>query len=310
MQNICGVDISRSWLDAWVAPDHHQRFANTPEGVEALAAFCREHEAGLVAMEASGGYERPAFLALWKLGQPCAIASPAAVRHFARAMGYLEKTDRIDAQIIAGFAVAKHMKPTPPPSTDQQRLTATTARLRQLTADLSIQKQRLHTAHDPLARESLNQTIAFFNGQIETIARAIAELIDADPLWTALDRTIRSIKGLSDRTVAILLAELPEIGTLSNKAIAKLVGLAPIANDSGARNGQRSIRGGRAPVRSILFLVANVARRFDHRLQDFCNRLLEKGKPKMVVRIALARKVLVWLNARTRQTREEISISH
>lgn len=306
MQIICGVDVSRAWLDAWVAPEAYQRFANSPDGVEALAGFCREHDVELVVMEASGGFEQAAYLALWQQAQPCAVTNPAAVRHFAKAMGYLEKTDRIDARIIAGYAQAKRLGPTPPPSLDQQKLTALAARLRQVTADLSVQKQRLHFTRDEQALASLREAIAFFKEQAKALAAEIAALVESDPLWTALDRTLRSVKCVADRTVAVILADLPEIGTISNKAIAKLVGLAPIANDSGKRTGKRPIRGGRDAVRSILFLVADLARRYDPSLADFRQRLLDQGKPKMVVRIALARKLLVRLNAKARDARAQI----
>jgi transposase len=307
MQIICGVDVAKAWLDAWIAPEHARRFANTPEGVKALHAFCRRHEAGLVVMEASGGVEQAAFLTLWKLGQPCAIANPRAVRSFADAMGYLEKTDRIDAAMIAGYAEAKRLIATPPPSDDQRRLTALAARLRQVTADLSVRKQRLHSTGEPTALASLKQAIAFFNQQARALAADIAALVSADPLWAALDKTIRSIKGLSDRTVAVLLADLPEIGTLSNRAIAKLAGLAPLANDSGKRSGRRSIRGGRTAVRSILYLVADIARKYDPDLAAFRDRLIAQGKEKMVVCIALARKLLVRLNAKARETRAALA---
>jgi transposase len=307
MQIICGVDVSRAWLDAFVAPDQYQRFANSPDGVTALAGFCREHDVELVVMEASGGFEQPAFLALWQQGQPCAIANPGSVRHFAKAMGYLEKTDRIDASTIAGYAEAKRLKPTPPPSRDQQKLTALAARLRQVTGDLSVQKQRLHFTRDEQVLVSLREAIAFFTRQAKALAAEIAALVETDPLWTALDRTFRSVKCVADRTVAVILADLPEIGTVSNKAIAKLVGLAPIANDSGKRTGKRPIRGGRDTVRTILFLVADLARRYDPSLADFRKRLLDQGKPKMVVRIALARKLLVRLNAKARETRMQIA---
>ena len=161
MQRICGVDACKAWLDAWLA-SHFKRFANTPEGVEELFAFCREHDAELVVMEGSGGVEQAAYLALWKLGQPCAIANARAVRSFADAMGYLEKTDRIDAEMIAGYAAAKKLVAMLPPSDDQRRLTALAARLRQISADLSVQKQRLHSTVDPTALASLKQAVAFF----------------------------------------------------------------------------------------------------------------------------------------------------
>ena len=182
-------------------------------------------------------------------------------------------------------------------------LSALATRLRQVTGDLSVQKQRLHSTRDPGALASLREAIAFFTAQAKALAGEIASLVEHDPVWAALDRTFRSVKGVAGRTVAVLLAELPEIGTLSNKAVAKLAGLAPIANDSGKRSGPRSIRGGRSAVRSILFLVADVARKYDPSLTEFRQRLLNQGKPKMVVRIALARKLLVRLNAKARETR-------
>jgi transposase len=304
MQTICGVDISKDWLDVFASSTGaFGRMPNTPDGIEALAAFYHEAGAGLVVMEASGGYEQPAFLGLWAQQIPCAIVNALAVRHFAKAMGSLEKTDRIDAAIIARYALARRIVPTPPRSEDQRQLASLNARMRQITSDFTVNKQRRASTRDAAGRASIAEVIALLTRQHKSISQEIAALIDTDPLAQALDRSLRSVKGVSDRTVATLLADLPEIGTLSGKAIAKLVGLAPIANNSGKREGRHSIRGGRASVRSILYLVADVARRFDQSLTDMRNRLLAQGKPKMVVRIALARKLLVRLNAKARDTR-------
>lgn len=306
MHIICGVDVSKAWLDAFVAGEH-RRFANSEQGCRELAQLCREQAVELVVMEASGGLERPAFLMLWKLGQATAIANARSVRRFAEAMGALEKTDRIDAQMIARFAQAKRMLPTPPPSPDQQRLSALATRLRQVTLDLGNQKRRLHSARDATARASLIEAVAFFTAQARQLADQIAALVQADPLWSALDRTIRSVKGAAGRTVAYLLAELPEIGTLSNRAISKLAGLAPLPDDSGERHGKRSIRGGRAGIRSLLVLIADIVRKFDKSLADFRQRLIDKGLSKMQVRVALARKLLVRLNAKARDTRAALA---
>lgn len=303
MDTICGVDVSKAWLDGWIEPGGYRRFANDEGGIAELAGWATGHGTGLVVMEASGGIEQAAFLTLWRIGLPCALTNPRAVRRFAEAMGKLEKTDRIDAEVIARHAAARRIQPTQPASQEQQRLSALATRLRQVTGDLSVQKQRLHSTRDPGALASLREAIAFFTAQAKALAGEIASLVEHDPVWAALDRSFRSVKGVAGRTVAVLLAELPEIGTLSNKAVAKLAGLAPIANDSGKRSGPRSIRGGRSAVRSILFLVADVARKYDPSLTEFRQRLLDQGKPKMVVRIALARKLLVRLNAKARETR-------
>lgn len=306
MQMICGVDVSKKWLDAWVN-GCYRRFANSAQGAGELGALCREQGAELVVMEASGGIEQPAFLALWHEGQPCAVVNARQVRKFAEAMGALEKTDRLDAQMIARFAQARRIVPTLPPSADQQRLTALARRLRQVTEDLADQKRRLHSTRDELAVASLKEAIAFFTRQARELTEAIGRMIEADPLWIALDRTIRSVKGLANRTVAYMLAELPEIGLLANRPITKLVGLAPLPDDSGERHGRRSIRGGRAGIRSLLVLVADIARKYDPSLADFRQRLLDKGLSKMQVRVALARKLLVRLNAKARETRAELA---
>lgn len=306
-KTICGVDVSKAKLDVCIEPGHRlASFNNDTAGITELAAFCREHAVALVVMEASGGYERRAFLDLWAQGISCALTNPRSVRRYAEAMGILEKTDRIDASVIARFTHAKDLAPTPLPSQAQQRLKALVARLRQVTDDLTVQKQRRASMFDNTEMQaSVDEVIALLKRQSRTLEGEIASMIDDDPLWAKLAETWREVKGVAGRTVARLHAELPEIGTLSNKAIAKLAGLAPIANDSGKRKGKRPTRGGRAGVRSILFLVAAIAARYDQNLREFRDRLLKAGKEKMVVRIAIARKLLVILNAKARDARAQ-----
>jgi transposase len=306
-KTICGVDVSKARLDVCIEPGHRfASFNNDTAGIIELAAFCREHAAELVVMEASGGYERRAFLELWGHGISCALTNPRSVRRYAEAMGILEKTDRIDASVIARFADAKKLAPTSLPSQAQQRLKALVARLSQVTDDLTVQKQRRASLLDNAEMQaSIDEVIALLKRQSRSLEGEIASMIDDDPLWAKLAETWREVKGVAGRTVARLHAELPEIGTLSNKAIAKLAGLAPIANDSGKRKGKRPTRGGRAGVRSILFLVAAIAARYDQNLREFRDRLLKAGKEKMVVRIALARKLLVMLNAKARDARAQ-----
>jgi transposase len=305
MKIICGVDISKAGLDACIEPGSIRgSFDNDGAGIAALVAFCRKHQAELVVMEATGGYERKAFLLLWAQGLPCAVTNVRNVRQYAEAMGVLEKTDRIDASIIARFARAKDLQPTPLPSAAQLRLKALVARLRQVTDDLTVQKQRRSSLLDNAEMlASIDEVIVLLKRQSRTLEGEIASMIDDDPLWAHLAQAWRSVKGVAGRTVARLMADLPEIGTYSNKAIAKLVGVAPIANDSGKRKGKRPVRGGRSSVRSILFLVAEIASRYDQSLGAFRARLVAAGKEKMVIRIALARKLLVRLNAKARDAR-------
>lgn len=305
---ICGVDVSKDWLDAHVEPDGSaRRFGNDAAGIAALAEFCRTGGAELVVMEASGSYERLPFLLLWEQGQPCAIVNARNVRRFAEAMGFLEKTDRIDAAMIARFGVVGQVRPTPVPSAAQMRLRALVARRSQVSHDLTVNKQRRSSAADAETIASLDEVMALLKRQQRRLEGEIASLIDDDPLWAKLAEAFRSLKGVADRTVARLMAELPEIGTLSNKAIAKLTGLAPIANDSGRRTGKRPVRGGRAGPRSILFIVAAIAAKYDPHLNAFAQRLQAAGKPKMLIRIALARKLLVILNAKARDARAEFA---
>jgi transposase len=307
MKIICGVDVSKATLDICIEPGSIcGSFKNTAAGIGALAAFCRQHRVELVVMEATGGFERRAFLLLWEEGLPCAVTNARHVRLYAEAMGVLEKTDRIDARMITRFARHKGLQPMPVPSQAQQRIKALVARLRQVTDDLTVQKQRRSSLLDNAEMlASLDEVIALLKRQSRSLEGEIASMIDDDPLWSQLSETWRSVKGVAGRTVARLMAELPEIGTYSNRAIAKLVGVAPIANDSGKRIGKRPVRGGRSSVRSILFLVAEIAARYDQSLGAFRDRLRAKGKEKMVIRIALARKLLVRLNAKARDTRAQ-----
>jgi len=275
----------------------------TPQGVAQLARFCIGHGVELVVMEATGGYERLAFSLLWEAGVPCAIANPRQVRRFAEAMGFLEKTDRIDAGVIAEYGRVKRLVAQSPASAEQQRLRALVGRLRQLTAQKVSQTNQRRLVQDADVLASFDEVLQTIRRQIRGFEAKIAELLSSDPLWLELDAAFREIKGVADRSVANLLAELPEIGTLSGKAIAKLVGVAPIARDSGKRSGKRYIRGGRSQVRSLLFVIASVVRRHNDDFAEFHRRLIAAGKPKIVVRIALARKLLVQLNAKARDAR-------
>lgn len=308
-QSVCGVDVASDHLDARIGPQGAElRVANTAAGIAELAGFCRAHQVALVVMEATGGYERLAFGLLWADGLACAVVNPRAVRRFAEAMGRLEKTDRIDAGMIAHYAAVKQTAPCTPADADQHRLRALAGRIRQLTAFKVAQRAQRAKTDVPDVLVGINELLAVIERQIAELAKELRAVIDADPIWAALDQAFREIKGVSDRTVATLLAEFPEIGTLSNKAASKLAGLAPLAKDSGKRAGRRTVRGGRASVRSILFVVAGVVARHDPDFAETHRRLTAQGKPKMVVRIALARKLLVRLNAKARDARQNLAV--
>ncbi|HJS84061.1 MAG TPA: IS110 family transposase [Acetobacteraceae bacterium] len=308
-KTICGVDVSSTALDARIGHDDGpwKRFDRTHGGIAGLVAFCRDHAVDLVVMEATGGYERLPFGLLWAAAIPTALINPRAVRRFAEAMGLLEKTDRIDAGAIAWYAEVKRLQAHPPASATQARLTALVTRLRQLTELRVTQLNQRRLADDAEVLASLEAVIALLTREIRAFETRIAALIGADPLWRTLDAQFRTIKGVAGRTVARLMAELPEIGTLSGKAIGKLAGLAPIARDSGAFSGKRPVRGGREGVRSILFIVAEGVRRYDPDFMAFHRRLSDAGKPPKVVRTALAHKLLTRLNAKARDVRKELA---
>jgi transposase len=309
---ICGVDIASKSVEARIGQQGAAgSFANDAEGIAALSDFCRAHQVDLVAMEATGGYEQQAFAQLSGQGLAVAILNPRAVRQFAQSMRSLEKTDRIDAGMIAWYAEVKKSQPVCVAPENQQHLRALVTRLRQLTDVRSMQLNQQRLVTDRKVQASFKKLLALLGRQIGELEQSIAVLLAKDPLWRKLDQAFRTIKGVADRTVARLMAEMPEIGTLSNKTISKLAGLAPLANDSGKHQGKRAVRGGRAAVREILFIVASVVGRHEPDFVAFRERLRAAGKPPKVVRIALAHKLLVRLNAKAKQVRQAMaSIEH
>jgi transposase len=257
-------------------------------------------------MEATGGYEQQALAQLSEQGLPVAILNPRAVRQFAQSMGSLEKTDRIDSGMIAWYAEVKKSRPVCMAPESQQHLRALVTRLRQLTEMRAVQLNQQRLVTDRAVQASFKELLAMLTSQIRELEEGIAALLEKDPLWHELDQAFRTIKGVADRTVARLMAEMPEIGTLSNKTVSKLAGVAPLANDSGQHQGKRAVRGGRAPVREILFIVASVVGRHEPDFIAFQQRLRAAGKPPKVVRIALAHKLLVRLNAKAREVRQRL----
>ena len=299
------MDIASKSLEARIGQQGAaSSFANDAEGINALGDFCRAHQAELVAMEATGGYEQQAFAQLSGQGLAVAILNPRAVRQFAQSMGSLEKTDRIDAGMIAWYAEVKKSQPACLAPENQQHLRALVTRLRQLTDVRSAQLNQQRLVTDRKVQASFKKLLTLLARQIGELEQSIAVLLEKDPLWRELDQAFRTIKGVADRTVARLMAEMPEIGTLSNKTISKLAGVAPLANDSGKHQGKRVVRGGRAAVREILFMVASVVGRHEPDFIAFRERLRAAGKPPKVVRIALAHKLLVRLNAKAREVRQ------
>lgn len=307
-KTLCGVDVSSQVLDAKVWPNGPElQVKATPEGIAELAAWCLDHGVELAVLEATGGYERLAFRLLWAHGVAAAVVNPRQVRRFAEAMGFLEKTDRIDAGVIGWYAEVKGIGPETPPPAGQEALSAAVTRLGQLTALKVAQEHQRRLVEDPFVLATFEAILTTVRAEIRKAEDRIAELLKTDPLWRELDRTFRQTKGVADRTVARLLAEMPEIGTLTGKECGKLAGLAPLANDSGKHAGRRRVRGGRSGVRGLLYVIASVVARHEPDYIAFRQRLLDAGKPRKLVRIAVARKLLVRLNAQARDVRAALA---
>lgn len=254
-------------------------------------------------MEASGGLERDLACALQAAGFAVAVVNPRQARDFARAMGYLAKTDRIDAHALAVLAqvLARHPERDKfvkaLPTAEQQALQALVARRRQLVTMLVAERQRLATSHKA-ARASIEALMKAIRQQLDTVEAQLASHIDAH--HAALAHQLASVRGIGPATIATLIADVPELGALSRREIAALIGLAPFNRDSGQMRGKRTIFGGRADVRRALYMATLAAIRFNRVIRQFYDRLVAAGKPKKVAIVACMRKLLTILNAMVR----------
>jgi len=295
-----GLDVAKATLDVALRPSGETwSVANDEAGVTSLVERLRACGPTLIVCEATGGFERAAVAALAAAGLPVVVANPRQVRDFARATGQLAKTDRIDAGILALFAERVRPSPRPLPDATAQLLDAVLTRRRQLLEMLTAEKNRLGFAPKPLHR-GIQAHIRWLERQLDDVTKELAALIEASPVWRAKDDLLQSVPGVGPIVSSTLLGELPELGTLSHKQIAALVGVAPLARDSGTLRGKRMVWGGRASVRTALFMAAMCGRRWNPALKVFYDRLKTAGKPTKVALIACARKLLTILNAMVR----------
>lgn len=302
-----GVDVAKERLDVAIRPSGESwSDANDEAGVAALLARLRPLHPALIVCEATGGFERLAIGTLAAAGLPVVVANPRQVRDFARATGQLAKTDQLDAGILALFAERVRPTPRPLPDAAAQLLDAVLTRRRQLLEMLTAEKNRLGFAPKPLHR-GIQAHIRWLEGQLDDVTTELAALIEASPVWRAKDDLLQSVPGVGPIVSYTLLGELPELGTLSHKQIAALAGVAPLARDSGTLRGKRMVWGGRASVRTALFMSAMCGRRWNPALKVFYDRLIAAGKPKKVALIACARKLLTILNAMVRTNRRWMS---
>jgi len=295
-----GLDVAKATLDVALRPSGERwSVSNDEAGVAALVDRLRPLPPTLVVCEATGGFERAAIAMLAAAGLLVVVANPRQIRDFARATGQLAKTDQIDAAILALFA--ERVRPTPRPLPDEaaQLLDALLTRRRQLLEMLVAEKNRLGFAPRPL-HKGIQQHIRWLERQLDDVTKDLADQIERSPVWRAKDDLLQSVPGVGPIVSAVLLAELPELGALTHKQLATLAGVAPLARDSGTLRGKRMVWGGRAGVRTALYLAALCGRRWNPQLRVFYERLLAAGKPKKVALIACARKLLTILNAMLR----------
>lgn len=272
-------------------------FATTDEGLAALVATLRQRAPTAIVVEASGGYERPCVAACVTAHLPVVVVNPRQVRAFAQAIGRLAKTDAIDAHVLATFAERVRPAVRPVPDASTQELEAVVTRRQQLVTMCVAERQRLAQAPTPAVRHSLDAHIAWLQQQIDDSDDQLQELIRRSPIWREQEDLLRSVPGIGPITARTLLATLPELGTLPHRPLAALVGVAPLNNDSGQFRGRRTIWGGRAEVRRVLYMAALVGVRFNPTLKAFYDRLVTAGKRRKVALVAAMHKLLIMLNA-------------
>ncbi|MGH6692230.1 MAG: IS110 family transposase [Gammaproteobacteria bacterium] len=305
MSEFIGIDVSKLVLDVAAHASGEQfAVANTEAGLKPLCERLMAMRPQLVVMEASGGYERLCVAALAQAGLPVVLVNARQVREFARATGVVAKTDRLDARVLAHFAAAVRPAVRPLPDEQSQALDELIARRRQMVAALVAEKNRLGLARGRLVKRTVREAAQTYERLLELIDRELDDLIKASPLWREKEDLLRSFKGIGPVSARTLLAELPELGVLDRKQIAALVGVAPIARESGSWRGRRSIWGGRGQVRAILYMATLTAIRSNAQIRSFYERLRQAGKPFKVAIVACMRKLLTILNAMVRtQTR-------
>jgi transposase len=295
-QVFVGIDVSKAQLDVALRPEGQFSAPNDEAGCAQVLERLRAVNPRLVVLEATGGLEIPLTGVLAAAGVPVVVVNPRHVRDFAKAAGKLAKTDALDAQTLAHFAEVLRPEPRPLPDEQTQTLAAILARRRQLVEMLTAEKNRLGSACQAV-RKSLRTHITWLEQELTQTDRDLAQAVRESQVWREKEALLRSTPGVGPVLTTTLLASLPELGTLTRKQIAALVGVAPLNRDSGTWRGTRTVWGGRAQVRAVLYMGALVAARCNPVIRAFSQRLRAAGKAKKVVLIACMRKLLTMLNA-------------
>jgi transposase len=296
-----GIDVSKDALDVFIRPlGRAFSVPNADDAFPELVAALAPLAPSRVLLEATGGLELPAAGFLFAHGLPVVVVNPRQIRDFARATGQLAKTDALDAKLLAHFAEAVQPAVRPFPDEQSQELAALVIRRRQLLEMLTAEKNRLRTARR-WVRAGVLEHIQWLARQLAEHDKELGRRLRESPVWREKEDLLKSTKGVGDVLTRTLLAEVPELGRVSGKEIAAIVGVAPFARDSGQRGGRRAIWGGRAPVRAVLYMATLAAVRFNEGLRAHYEQLLRRGKQKKVALVACMRKLLVRLNAQMRE---------
>lgn len=300
---VVGIDVSKSHLDAGLATGRVRRFANTDAGIAALLEWLSGQDIARVVYEPTGGYEPALAAALGEAGTPCRRVHPNQARAYAQACGRLAKTDRLDAQVLARYGAAFDDPEPSPPANEPVRgeLRDLLRRREQLVKQRVQEKNRLDKGLSPGTAASTQRHIAWLDDEIAQLDAEYQALLSSSATRSQQAELYRSVPGVGPLTAATLVAELPELGRCDGKALTALSGLAPWANDSGRRRGQRRIRGGRSPVRRVLYMASQSAARHHPELRDFYQGLCQRGKAKKGALVAVMRKLLLQLNAVARR---------
>jgi transposase len=299
-----GIDVSKDWLDVHVLPtEEHFSVSRDARGIAELIARLTPLSPAVIAIEATGGFERVVAAGLAAAKLPLVVVNPAQIRAFARSLGQRAKTDPIDAAVIARFVAATNPAIRPLPDEQTQLLADLVARRGQIIQMIVAERQREKRATNRHVRSSLARLIKALEKEINAVDNEIDGMLRDSPIWREKEDLLASVPGVGRITTRTLLAELPELGTLDRRQIASLVGLAPFTRQSGQWRGKSFIAGGRTAIRSALFMSAMTARRCNPVLRSFYERLVAGGKPKMVAMIAVTRKLVTILNAIIRDRR-------